>query len=60
MRWNSKNPYPNSVRLRIKFLFWPKDIDGEVRWLEKAGWNEEFVECNHGPNFWAPIRWVKL
>ncbi len=38
------------------FLWWPKFIDGEVRWLESSGWVEVY-ECIDGP-CWEPIQWV--
>lgn len=30
-------------RERVKFLWFPKIIDGEMRWLEKTKWDEEAV-----------------
>lgn len=37
MRWKVKHfPRPWETREKTSFLFWPMEIDSEVRWLEKA------------------------
>jgi len=43
-------------RLRHRFLFLPKVINGQCRWLEVAWWKEEksgFIERR-----WLPLCWV--
>jgi len=53
MRW-SKEPYRHGTyRRRSGFLFWPKEVDTETRWLEHAKWTERYVR-GWG---WASICW---
>jgi len=42
-------------RTRKRFLLFPKMIQGELRWLETATWEEEFVvsTCE-----WVARRWL--
>jgi len=45
MRWKpSKKSYPNYGDRRIvdRFLFLPKEMEGEWRWLEKASWGQQY------------------
>lgn len=47
MRWNVRKKTADEYgddRERHGFLFWPKTIDGETRWLERASWLEYFGE----------------
>jgi hypothetical protein len=51
-------------RTRSGFLFIPKKIipsgeDGEVRWLEYAYWEEEYITFPSGYVFWRATRWVE-
>lgn len=59
MRWN--RPKPNDKRIRSGFLFLPKCINGEIRWLEFAWWEEMFVET-YGREYisgeWATLKWL--
>jgi hypothetical protein len=65
MRWIEKS-YPKNGEQRItkKFLFFPKKIGKETRWLEFAAWVEEYSYF-HGeariyskdPGCWCPITW---
>ena len=45
MRWNEK-PKPQWLDIRIKehFLFFPKKINKEWRWLEKAKYKQCYEE----------------
>lgn len=54
MRWII-GPYPEFGETRIKkgFLFLPKRVDNELRWLEKATWMERYTY-----NKWYIIRWL--
>jgi hypothetical protein len=66
MRWPAKEMpiYRNGdVRTRNRFLLFPKRVNGERRWLEKAYWTE-VMDCNYG-NFddwefrhWCPLKWI--
>lgn len=71
MRWTSQGPEVGNTRTKFRFLFLPKTIGGETRWLEWAKWTEEFRtvrrRCAHpmpgppryftGPE-WRPVEWV--
>lgn len=70
MRWTTKwkdpNPYLGDIRIRKGFLFFPKKIDTETRWLEYARWVEELCEVRKPGTpkrptryvrAWVPIRW---
>ena len=35
-----KRPQSGDIRTRKGFLFFPKTIDNETRWLEKATWTQ--------------------
>ena len=41
-------------RKRKKFLFFPKTIDNEKRWLEVAEWEEYW----HNNTSWEYMRWI--
>ena len=46
---------------RNKFLLFPKVIDNELRWFEKASWEESYVCCGFGTDFhwsWEGVRWI--
>jgi hypothetical protein len=67
MRWTNKEPLINDKRIKSKFLLFPKTINEETRWLERADWIEKFVavyvyktEIEETPNkyFWLPIKWI--
>lgn len=36
MRWTNEQPVEGTVRVINKFLFFPRTIQGETRWLEKT------------------------
>lgn len=42
MKWYKEHPSPGHIRKRTRFLFFPKNIEGEIRWLEKATWVEKY------------------
>ena len=57
MRFNlnkdkSKTPENGTLRIKRKFLFFPKIINGEFRWLEKAMWSELYQYK------WYTIKWI--
>lgn len=49
MRFNSKhyNVVNGETRRVSKFLFLPKTIKGQTRWLEKACWCQHYVGGRH-------------
>lgn len=54
MRFNK--PLFGERRQVSGFLWWPKTIGRQTRWLERASWVEEFqsFKCNEG---WGAIAW---
>jgi hypothetical protein len=47
MRWPEKEPlYAGKARNRKGFLFFPKKLMGETRWLEWAHWIDVCEEIN--------------
>lgn len=46
-------------RMRQGFLWWPKEIGNDWRWLEDARWVEECRKgAFTGKRFWLPLRWL--
>lgn len=43
-----------TTRTKSGFLFFPKKIGTEIRWLEKAAWIEEYWQCD-----WYAIQWLQ-
>jgi hypothetical protein len=55
MRWTD-TPL-DLKRIKSGFLFFPKWIKGETRWLEYARWEQEYKPHYGGPE-WENIRWI--
>lgn len=48
MKWMSKKPQLGDMRTITRFLLFPKRINREVRWLEKATWVELYrYKCSN-------------
>lgn len=62
MRWQKKyKTYPKEYSTRIKrgFLFFPKIIDREYRWLEYTAWEQRRVQSIFGEGYvWMNESWV--
>lgn len=58
MRWTPK-PLPDlgTLRVRVGFLWLPKKLNGEWRWLEYAAWSEEFVSYYEYGYGWEARAW---
>jgi hypothetical protein len=59
VRWN-KPPPPSlfDTRRREGFLFFPKRIENEVRWWERAAWIERaFNSMLHSGKVWHAVAW---
>lgn len=53
------NPKIGGVRYVTKFLWIPKEIGLERRWLERATWKEIHDGIKRGKQYrWRPIRFV--
>lgn len=47
MRWKKQpEPQHNEKRIKRGFLFFPKRINLEWRWLEIAEWNESYYDSH--------------
>ena len=52
MRWGTL--VIGTRRIKRRFLFFPKEINNEVRWLECAKWEEQYYYYLT----WIPTRWI--
>jgi len=57
MRWTHKFYETGDRRLKEKFLFFPKRIGEDVRWLEFAVW-EDVYEGGRDDCYWRPNKWL--
>lgn len=62
MRWFTKRsthqPVSDScTRVCSGFLFFPKKIEGETRWLEFAVWVEKIHDDYEMGHYWYPSSW---
>lgn len=56
-----KHKYPpqiDEIRIRTGFLWFPKTLEFQTRWLEVASWEEEYNWVYDGGFYWEPLRWV--
>jgi hypothetical protein len=61
MRWQQKKWKEGDTWYynRKVFLFFPKTIGEETRWLEWAEWQEVWAETKSiDPIEWQPIKWL--
>lgn len=56
MRWIDKKPKPGDKRIVSGFLFLPKRLKGQYRWLEFTEWWQVFVGSEY--NDWCDISWA--
>lgn len=45
-------------RIRHGFAFFPRIIEGQLRWLEHVTWVERLVEDPFGVDFWVACYWI--
>ena len=57
MRW--KRPNEGSMRRIKAFLWWPRMINGETRWLEWATIDQRYDSGPYGSG-WSDWEWVDL
>lgn len=55
MKWGKPKPVTYAERKRFGFLFLPKVIGHEWRWLEWAHWKQMYI----GGLGWCSIEWIK-
>ena len=66
MKWQNHRPMYRALRVKSKFLFFPKTISGQTRWLEFAGWIEQYQSLMLSDKFgfirwrdkWTEIKWL--
>ena len=60
MRWRkAPTKIKPATRIKKRFLWWPKKIGEETRWLEIAEWKEQWIEydyCKSG--YYEAIGWI--
>lgn len=58
MRFSHHIPIEGEERFRKRFLWLPKRIGEETRWLELGRWHEVYSERRwKGEEFWQPLAW---
>ena len=61
MKWTERKYSLGDKRIKSHFLLFPRVINEEVRWLEKATWEESWQQ-GAGPMgvgcHWVAIRWI--
>lgn len=55
MRWNNVRPKTDETREATKFLWFPKEINREIRWLEKATYKQVYCGAAIG---WHDLWWI--
>lgn len=63
VRWKKRTREPGwgDRRVRSGFLLWPREINGESRWLEWAEWVEsyDYIWIGSGNRLkWRTVRWT--
>jgi hypothetical protein len=67
MRWKSYwNPEVGDIRYKEKFLLFPKIINDEGRWLEKARYKQEYGKNYNRNGYgelyynyqWVDVEWI--
>ena len=53
----SANEREAGTRIRSGFLWIPKTLGNETRWMEHATW-EEVYEANIVDQYWQETRWI--
>jgi len=57
MRFNSPKPESFDRRTITKFLYFPKCINNEWRWLETASLVQIYINRNLASDGWYNIKW---
>ena len=62
MRWKNKNILPGDKRIIEKFLWFPIEIDGETRWLEKCKILQCVKRSGDDPYsfIWMDMNWIDM
>lgn len=60
MKYSLHKPSPGTTRRKFGFLWLPKTINNQIRWLEWAHWSEKYTThttCVGTVSQWLPISW---
>jgi len=52
-----KKPYERDTRVREGFLWFPRECDHQVRWLEHARWGEKYY-VGMWTSQWVGVKWL--
>ena len=61
MRWKAAVVRTGATQQRNGFLFFPKRIGNDIRWLERASWvvrAESWYDGTSGGFRWESVRWI--
>lgn len=58
MRWQSRKQKFGDVQIITRFLLFPKCINGEWRWLEKASWRRLSTRDYNLNDYWDDLYWL--
>ncbi len=59
MRWSKDwQPVDGEMRVVTKFLWLPKKLGHETRWLERASWNIKATVLSTGVYWWSATGWL--
>lgn len=59
MKWYTKRePYEGMIIFKSRFLWLPKRIGNQSRWLEKATWAEKYIWNGKVGKHWSPVKWI--
>lgn len=53
-----KEPKDDKQRIIKRFLFFPRTIQGETRWLEFAQIGQKYTRFQSGHGYWRDVAWV--
>ena len=57
MRFMCKKHIKGEIRTVKKFLFFPKKIGDEIRWLERASIRQKFTKNYREDKYWKDEKW---
>ena len=59
MRWRKRYYSIGQTRFDRGFIWWPTNLDGDVRWLERADWEEMYLKGRFWGYTWKKTRWLR-
>lgn len=52
------DPHIGQIRKKSKYLIFPKKIGTQLRWLEKATWEEKYGYGKLDNKRWIAFKWI--